>query len=170
MLAVLIAAQLVPIMAHTLPSGQHAAFALKTPAVGAHVLLDYDNFVVDAAKAGKWLLAAISEEVSLAGVTEVHQKLVLLGTEESDYPESLPGFTSVILLDESHVTAHCYSDRGLLAIDVFTCGAHDPSPLANRIHERVIEFAPLARCLQNARAPRFISAGRLGKAISVEFD
>ena len=36
------------------------------------------------------------------------------------------GFAAVVLVDESHVTAHCYSDRGWLAIDCFTCGESDP--------------------------------------------
>ena len=39
---------------------------------------------------------------------------------------SPPGFTSCVLIDESHVTSHCYSDRGWLAVDVFTCGHHSP--------------------------------------------
>ena len=32
---------------------------------------------------------------------------------------SPPEFASVVLLDESHVSAHCYSETGLLAIDAF---------------------------------------------------
>jgi S-adenosylmethionine/arginine decarboxylase-like enzyme len=49
---------------------------------------------------------------------QVHSRAVILG----DDGLSPPGFTAVCLVDESHVTAHCYSDRGWLAIDVFTCG------------------------------------------------
>ena len=45
--------------------------------------------------------------------------------------KSPPGFAAVVLIDESHVTAHCYSERGILAIDVFTCGKHDPDILAD---------------------------------------
>ena len=89
----------------------------------------------------------------LPGVKEVHRKLVVLGCDGQS--TTLPGFTSVILIDESHVTAHCYSDRGWLAIDVFTCGRHDPTDLAEGIHRRVLAYAPYARCLQRYRADRF---------------
>ena len=50
-----------------------------------------------------------------------------------------PGFFfAVVLIDESHVTAHCYSESGLLAIDVFTCGDHEPDFVAEQIHERLV--------------------------------
>lgn len=38
---------------------------------------------------------------------------------------SPPGYTSVLLLDESHISVHCYADEGLIALDCFTC-AKDP--------------------------------------------
>ena len=36
------------------------------------------------------------------------------------------GFTMVFLLAESHLSVHTYPERGYLAFDLFTCGAHDP--------------------------------------------
>jgi len=39
---------------------------------------------------------------------------------------SPPGFACVIMLDESHCSAHSYADEGLLAFDFFTCGQSDP--------------------------------------------
>ena len=39
-----------------------------------------------------------------------------------DGTKSPKGFTSVVLIDESHMSAHCYSDLGMLAFDCFTCG------------------------------------------------
>jgi S-adenosylmethionine/arginine decarboxylase-like enzyme len=85
-------------------------------------------------------------------VREVHRKLVVLGEQG----ESPPGFTAVVLIDESHVTAHCYSERGWLAIDVFTCGGHDPRPLAAAIRRRVEEFAPATQCAQHTAMRRFL--------------
>jgi len=35
---------------------------------------------------------------------------------------SPPGFANVRVLDESHISAHSYSEQGILAIDIFTCG------------------------------------------------
>jgi S-adenosylmethionine decarboxylase len=40
--------------------------------------------------------------------------------------DSPPGFTAVVLLDESHCSAHSYAPLGLLAMDIFTCGQTDP--------------------------------------------
>lgn len=54
----------------------------------------------------------------LHGVRVVHRHV-----ETFDGSESPPGFASVALLDESHMSAHCYSDQGKLAFDVFTCGS-----------------------------------------------
>jgi S-adenosylmethionine/arginine decarboxylase-like enzyme len=45
-------------------------------------------------------------------------------------PKTEDGFTSVLLLDESHFTSHAYTKRGLLALDIFTCGGTDPDKIA----------------------------------------
>lgn len=50
---------------------------------------------------------------------------------------SPPGFTAVIVLDESHCSAHTYADLGLIALDVFTCGSTDPRDLLAYIREEV---------------------------------
>ncbi len=62
--------------------------------------------------------------------------------EQFDGTESLPGFDAVVVIDESHVSAHCYSESGLLAIDIFTCGGSDPSALADDIHREVANAVP----------------------------
>tara|TARA_R110002111_G_scaffold262504_1_gene338903 strand:+ start:73080 stop:73415 length:336 start_codon:yes stop_codon:yes gene_type:complete len=50
---------------------------------------------------------------------------------------SAPGFTAMILLDESHCSAHCYADLGLIALDVFTCGDTDPNDVLRYIREDI---------------------------------
>lgn len=59
------------------------------------------------------------------------------------------------LLTPSRSLTDCYSDRGWLAIDVFTCGGHDPRPLAASIRQHVEERAPGVRCLMHENVPRF---------------
>ena len=132
---------------------------------GAHVLLDFVNFYPSSCPAeqppedmavaelgGEWMLHSLRAAVANHGVREVHSKLVVLGADGT----SPPGFTAVTLLDESHVTAHCYSDRGWLAIDVFTCGAHDPRPLAADIRDSVEAYAPGVRCVKDDTVGRFL--------------
>tara|TARA_Y100001935_G_scaffold246736_1_gene241750 strand:- start:1474 stop:1764 length:291 start_codon:yes stop_codon:yes gene_type:complete len=79
------------------------------------------------------MLNLMRESVMECGVREVHSHVEIF-----DGSISPPGFAAVVLIDESHVTAHCYSKSGLLAIDVFTCGDHDPEDVAGLIHERLI--------------------------------
>jgi S-adenosylmethionine decarboxylase len=52
-------------------------------------------------------------------------------------PDSPPGFTAIVMLDESHCSAHCYADLGLLAMDVFTCGKTDPWDVLRYIREEI---------------------------------
>jgi S-adenosylmethionine decarboxylase len=73
---------------------------------------------------------------------------------------SPPGFTAVVLLDESHVSAHCYADTGQIALDVFTCGSTDPRDVLSFIREEIdlgeitikeeprfsMELSPLSGC------------------------
>jgi S-adenosylmethionine decarboxylase len=51
--------------------------------------------------------------------------------------DSPPGFTAVIVLDESHCSAHTYADLGLIAMDVFTCGNTDPATVLDYIREEL---------------------------------
>ena len=62
---------------------------------------------------------------------------------------------AVVLIDESHVTAHCYSDEGLLAIDVFTCGPHDPEHVVELIHEGLISEIEGVTLVRKERVSRF---------------
>ena len=74
---------------------------------GKHATLDVKNFVVDSKVGGEFIFDLMTKSLELSTCRQVHKKLVLLGLEG----ESPPGFTSVVLIDESHITAHCYSDR-----------------------------------------------------------
>jgi len=97
------------------------------------------------------MLQAIEDAVNASGVRMVHSKLVVLGLQG----ESPPGFTAVALLDESHVTAHCYSTTGQLAVDIFTCGVHDPRPIADDLRTAILEHAREARCVSSSVVGRF---------------
>jgi len=80
----------------------------------------------------------------------VHEKLVVF-----DGSDSPPGFTSVILIDESHITSHCYSDRGMLAIDIFTCGETQVDPIMDYIVTEVKKIYPSLECIYQKTHKRF---------------
>lgn len=108
-----------------------------TEAHGGHVVLDYTGYSSPMEDDGVWMLQVLRRCVQRAGVKEVHSHV-----EQFDGTDSPPGYAAVVLIDESHVSAHCYSVRGLLAIDIFTCGGSDPSALADDIHREVSEAVP----------------------------
>jgi S-adenosylmethionine decarboxylase len=87
---------------------------------GRHIFVDFIGIKGDENELGNFVFNLMAESVEINTTMKiVHKHLVILN---KDTP---PGFTSVLLLDESHFTSHCYSDEGLLAIDLFTCGKTD---------------------------------------------
>lgn len=123
----------------------------ESTALGVHILLDYTGFLPTVEKDGAWMLEILRQSVRDAGVREVHSHV-----EEFDGEVSPLGFAAVVLIDESHVSAHCYSERGLLAIDVFTCGDHDPEVVADSIHDSLCGTVPGLNLLRRERIERFM--------------
>ena len=108
-----------------------------TTSRGGHVVLDYTSYSPPVDDDGEWMLQILRDCVRRAGIREVHAHVA-----QFDGSESPPGFAAVVLIDESHVSAHCYSDSGLLAIDIFTCGGSEPGLLADEIHSIVVDAVP----------------------------
>jgi S-adenosylmethionine decarboxylase len=104
---------------------------------GGHVVLDYTDYSPPVDFDGAWMLQVLRDCVRKAGIREVHAHVA-----QFDGSESPPGFAAIVLIDESHVSAHCYSESGLLAIDIFTCGNSDPGLLADEIHSVVVDAIP----------------------------
>jgi S-adenosylmethionine decarboxylase len=123
----------------------------ESAALGVHILLDYTRFLPPVEKDGAWMREIMRQSVRDAGVREVHSHV-----EEFDGEVSPLGFAAVVLIDESHVSAHCYSERGLLAIDVFTCGDHDPEVVADSIHASLCGTVPGLNLLRRERIERFM--------------
>jgi S-adenosylmethionine decarboxylase len=73
------------------------------------------------------MLETMARSAERAGATVISQVRYRFG---SDSP---PGFTAVVVLDESHCSVHTYADFGLMAIDIFTCGTTDPHAILEHI-------------------------------------
>ena len=116
-------------------------------AKGRHITLDYSGFSGD----GKWMLAVLRAAVSRSSAREVHSHVSVF-----DGIESPLGFAAVVLIDESHVSAHCYADEGILAVDCFTCGGIDPVGIVDDIHEQLSEAIPAINLIQRTELDRFI--------------
>jgi S-adenosylmethionine decarboxylase len=100
---------------------------------GKQICVDYIKCNFSEERDGVWMLELMRQAVKNANVREVHSHV-----EEFTGVQSPPGFAAVVLLDESHVSAHCYYEKGLLAVDAFTCGDGDPNEIITFIHERLI--------------------------------
>jgi S-adenosylmethionine decarboxylase len=62
----------------------------------------------------------------------------------------------VVLLDESHLSAHCYSDRGWLAIDCFTCGGTNAEGIVDDVLGAFKSHMPDLVVRQRAVMNRFL--------------
>ncbi len=61
--------------------------------------------------------------------------------------EASSGVTGVVVLAESHITIHTWPERGFAAIDLFLCGATQPSrALAHIERELAAERVVTTRC------------------------
>ena len=100
---------------------------------GKQICVDYSGYDSTNEHDGEWMLELLRNAVKFAEVREVHAHV-----EEFDGSQSPTGFAAVVLLDESHVSAHCYYDRGILAVDAFTCGDSDPARIIEIIEKELI--------------------------------
>ena len=87
---------------------------------GKHLLVDCRNVPREICLDDRFLLIALAEAAEQAGATVISQIRYKFGSE------SPPGCTAIVMLDESHCSAHTYADQGLVALDFFTCGTTDP--------------------------------------------
>ena len=121
---------------------------------GSHVFLDYTGYQPQVNDDGEWMLNLLEKAVETCEIRNVHAHV-----EQFDGSVSPPGYAAVVLLDESHVTAHCYSEKGWLALDCFTCGGADPNLLADEIHSKLIQCMPELSLKQRHYVPRFLYEG-----------
>lgn len=97
----------------------------------SHLIIDCCNVSRDVCLDDRLVLETIARAATRAGATVISQNRYRF------WHDSPPGFTAVVLLDESHVTAHSYADLGLLALDIFTCGDTDPMDILRYTRENI---------------------------------
>lgn len=96
-----------------------------------HLIIDCRNVSRDLCLNDKLVLNTMARAAERAGATVVSQVRYKFG---SDSP---PGFAALVMLDESHCSAHTYADLGLIAMDIFTCGKTDPRIVFRYIQEEL---------------------------------
>jgi S-adenosylmethionine decarboxylase len=124
---------------------------------GSHIFLDYVGYSPICSDDGNWMLQLMRDAVANSAAKEVHSHV-----EQFDGSTSPPGFAAVVLLDESHVTAHCYSEKGWLAIDCFTCGPCDPNIIIDQIHLALVREMPTLSQIIKSSHERFLHEEEYG--------
>ena len=94
---------------------------------GKHLLVDCRSVARETCLDDELILNVMANAARKAGATVISQVRYRFGED------SPPGCAAMVLLDESHCSAHSYADLGLLAIDVFTCGKTDPHEVLRHI-------------------------------------
>jgi deoxyhypusine synthase len=122
----------------------------KTPPRGRHILVDLSGYVSPGEDEGEWMLQQIRDAVTASPAREVHYHV-----ETFDGHSTPRGFAAVVLIDESHVTAHCYSEEGLLAIDSFSCGQCDPQSIIDHLLGNLFEVIPTLEICSSEEVARF---------------
>lgn len=98
---------------------------------GSHLLVDCREVPREVCLDDAGMLDALADAARQAGATVISQTRYHFGHN------SAPGFTAVVMLDESHCSAHTYADEGLVAIDIFTCGSTDPNKVLSYLREKI---------------------------------
>ncbi|MEC7665090.1 MAG: S-adenosylmethionine decarboxylase [Candidatus Thermoplasmatota archaeon] len=118
---------------------------------GKHVYIDYIGYQYDGSNNGEKILEIMIQSTSVANIRPVFSHV-----EEFDGQRSPPGFAAVVLLDESHITAHCYYEKGWLAFDAFTCGDGNPDIIADFITKNLKMDMPGLQQMRRELVYRFL--------------
>jgi S-adenosylmethionine decarboxylase len=113
---------------------------------GSHLLIDCRDVPQSVCLDDAKMLDVMARAAKKAGSTVVSQIRYHFGHN------SPPGFAAVVMLDESHCSAHCYADTGQIALDIFTCGRTDPRRVFHYIRQE-LDLGTVS--IQEA--PRFVS-------------
>lgn len=122
---------------------------------GRHIFADFiwnpEKDIIKSDDLAHKVFEVMEKSLEQTSMTIVHKKLCILGEDG----RSPPGFTSIILIDESHISSHCYSDKGWLALDVFTCSTTNPVPIMKYIIDNLEKEFPTLKCTFMKKNPRF---------------
>lgn len=96
---------------------------------GKHVIVDCYCAPRDVCFDDATMLNAMIWAATDAGATVINTSRYRFGHNSPD------GYTCMVQLDESHISAHTYGSESLLALDIFTCGSTDPMEIWERLKE-----------------------------------
>lgn len=109
--------------------------------IGTHLVADIDGVGDDALTDREGTTGILVFALENAGFT-------VLEVCGHDFPGG--GFTSVVLLSESHASLHSYPECGFLAFDLFSCGEKSPENVLAALTGALGEVRVRSTCVQRA--------------------
>ena len=89
--------------------------------LGTHLLVELFDAPFDMLNSSSAVLRALRSAVEIGGLTVV-------GELVHSFP--VMGVSALLLISESHLSVHTWTERGYAAVDLFTCGEPSPLPCA----------------------------------------
>lgn len=91
-----------------------------------HALIDISNLSKDICTNDTLLLNILKSAAKKINATIISSNRYRFGHNSPD------GCTAFLMLDESHISAHTYADKGKMAVDVFSCIGKEKCEIAAR--------------------------------------
>ena len=101
---------------------------------GVHCIYDFVNICCDDLLLYQHQINAILDKVIAdSNLNQIDQSSQLFNGQNTP-----PGFANVRVLDESHLSVHSYSEQGILAADLFTCGSTERGREAGALFKQLV--------------------------------
>ncbi len=98
---------------------------------GKHLLVDFFGVAAEKLRDRRQLMAVLCQALEEEGFN------ILKKTGSHQFKGGGRGVTGFALLAESHASFHSYPERGYIALDIYTCGRHDPKRIASIFEEHL---------------------------------
>ncbi|MBF0571174.1 MAG: adenosylmethionine decarboxylase [Candidatus Omnitrophica bacterium] len=96
---------------------------------GRHLLVDFFGVDEDKLRNRRELMRILCSALRDAGFN------ILRKTGSHKFEGGGEGVTGFVLLSESHAAFHSYPECRYLALDIYSCGRHDPEPIAKAVRQ-----------------------------------
>src|SRR3989338_4521128 len=105
--------------------------SIKRTRLGRHILIDF--FGVDSKKLQdrNRLMSVLRNALKICGFAIIKEA----GSHK--FKGGGEGVTGFILLAQSHAAFHSYPEYGYIALDIYSCGSHDPEPIIKSIQKHL---------------------------------
>lgn len=113
--------------------------SIKRTRLGRHILIDFFGVNAKKLRDRNKLMGVLRNALRKSGFTIIKEA----GSHK--FKGGGKGVTGFILLAQSHAAFHSYPEYGYIALDIYSCGSHDPEP--------IVEF--IQKHLQPKRTSRF---------------